>query len=173
MVHRIKTVQPYFGDMKTGLKTFESRKDDRNYQVGDILVLLEYDPRTDTYSGDVLVKRVTYKLPETACSPGYCVLQTEDYPWFECTKPFHVLNTQETVPWAILLGHEDQALINHGNQGFVRLNQRGGLCWSELLAVLEDRIYVKMNENRAKEMVQLIVEDYKRKYRWEEEKCQS
>lgn len=171
MIHHLKTVQPFFDDMKNGIKTFESRKDDRNFQVGDILVLHEYDPRTNEYSGDVLHKRITYKLPEGACSPGYCVLQTEDYPWVERTKPFRVLNTKETIPWNILIGHEDQALINHGNQGFVRLNQRGGLCWSELLAILEDRIYVKMNEDHAKEMVQLIVEEYKRKYRWEEEEC--
>lgn len=39
--HYLKTVQPYFDAIDQGLKTFEIRKNDRDFKVGDILVLLE------------------------------------------------------------------------------------------------------------------------------------
>lgn len=43
MKHTLKTIQPYFGEVESGNKNFEVRKDDRNFQKGDILFLQEYD----------------------------------------------------------------------------------------------------------------------------------
>ena len=44
MEHRLKTWPLFFADVSTGAKTFDIRKDDRNFQVGDTLLLLEFDP---------------------------------------------------------------------------------------------------------------------------------
>ncbi|MDW0314048.1 MAG: DUF3850 domain-containing protein [Nitrososphaeraceae archaeon] len=44
MLHILKTHPQPFDDVFRGIKTFEFRLDDRNYQVGDILVLRKYDP---------------------------------------------------------------------------------------------------------------------------------
>lgn len=59
-IHTLKIVQPYFDAVVSGEKTVELRKDDRGYGVGDILVLREYDPATDTYSGKQVERRVTH-----------------------------------------------------------------------------------------------------------------
>jgi hypothetical protein len=61
-VHSLKTVQPYFNDVASGAKKFEVRHDDRNFQVNDVLILKEYDPKNHTCTGKILVAKVTYIL---------------------------------------------------------------------------------------------------------------
>ena len=43
MVHSVKCKSMYFHDVVRGVKRFEVRYNDRNYQVGDLLVLCELD----------------------------------------------------------------------------------------------------------------------------------
>lgn len=43
MIHDLKCWPEFFQDVKDGTKTFELRKNDRNYQVRDILHLREWD----------------------------------------------------------------------------------------------------------------------------------
>jgi hypothetical protein len=50
-VHKLKTWPEYFQASWDKKKTADLRKDDRNYQVGDILSLEEYDPANNRYSG--------------------------------------------------------------------------------------------------------------------------
>jgi hypothetical protein len=59
--HRLKTWPKHFNDILCGLKTFEVRRDDRGFQVGDTLILEEYD-RTRKYSGRYLTRKVTHLL---------------------------------------------------------------------------------------------------------------
>jgi len=47
------------------------------------------------------------------------------------------------VPWDLLAPHERQADINHG-QTLKRLAERGGLSPAEMVAVLEDRRFHRM-----------------------------
>lgn len=49
--HILKTWREPFEAVWTEQKRFEVRKNDRDYQAGDSLLLREYDPETDTYSG--------------------------------------------------------------------------------------------------------------------------
>ncbi len=42
-IHGLKTVQPYFGQVKDGTKTAELRKNDRDFKVGDYLLLQEFE----------------------------------------------------------------------------------------------------------------------------------
>ena len=58
--HELKVWPEYFAAIKRGDKPFEIRKDDRGYREGDILLLREYYPGTDEYSGDELKARVTF-----------------------------------------------------------------------------------------------------------------
>lgn len=46
--------------MLDGVKTHDLRIDDRNYQVGDILELREYDIDTGTYTGRGCHMEITY-----------------------------------------------------------------------------------------------------------------
>jgi hypothetical protein len=58
--HTFKTTQPYFQQILDGTKTAELRENDRNYQVGDTLILQEYDPVLDLLlSTDPIVLEVT------------------------------------------------------------------------------------------------------------------
>lgn len=41
-LHRLKLQQPFFGDVYCGRKNFEVRKNDRDFKVGDRLMLVEY-----------------------------------------------------------------------------------------------------------------------------------
>ena len=56
--HELKTVQPHFDHVRSGAKRAEIRRDDRGFAAGDVLVLKEYDPATDSYSGREVEVRV-------------------------------------------------------------------------------------------------------------------
>lgn len=62
MIHDLKTWPEHFRDVRAGIKTAELRLNDRNYQPGDVLVLREYDPRADEYTGEVESRTVTHVL---------------------------------------------------------------------------------------------------------------
>jgi len=63
MIHELKTWPKYFARIFTGEKTFEVRKADRDFQINDLLKLLEWDPDTQEFTGNILLVRVTYVLP--------------------------------------------------------------------------------------------------------------
>lgn len=59
-VHSLKTWPEYFEPVLAGVKTFEIRKNDRGFKVGDILALEEYEPGTERYTGRICYRRVLY-----------------------------------------------------------------------------------------------------------------
>ena len=60
MTHTLKIDPIYFQPVLDRKKTFEIRFNDRNYQVGDAVVLQEYDGKTDQYTGRSLSATITY-----------------------------------------------------------------------------------------------------------------
>lgn len=60
MIHKLKTWIPLFSAVENNLKTFEVRYNDRNYQVGDYLILQEYDFYRKNYTGREIKVFVTY-----------------------------------------------------------------------------------------------------------------
>lgn len=58
--HHLKTWPQYFEAVSSGEKTFEVRKNDRNFKVGDILHLDEWCPSQAEYLGRSVARRVTY-----------------------------------------------------------------------------------------------------------------
>lgn len=75
-VHELKILPQYFEMVANGSKRFELRKDDRDYKVGDLLVLKEYDGKD--YTGRKLSAYIiTYILrncSEYGLQDGYCIL---------------------------------------------------------------------------------------------------
>lgn len=72
--HELKCLSPYFEDVRHHGKNFEVRLNDRNYQVGDILVLKEYTAWLK-FTGEEEVRRVTYILSDfVGLKPDYVVL---------------------------------------------------------------------------------------------------
>ncbi len=60
MQHELKTWPEYYQKIITGEKRFEFRYNDRNFQVGDTLLLKEWDNTTKYYNGREVEVKVTY-----------------------------------------------------------------------------------------------------------------
>lgn len=54
MNHILDIQDKYFNDIKTGIKTFEIRRNNRNYQINDTLTLVNLK------TNEVLIKTITY-----------------------------------------------------------------------------------------------------------------
>jgi len=72
MTHDLKIYPEYFEEVIKGNKTFECRFNDRNFQVGDTVILNEWD---NGYSGREAKVIITYILDDkfTGISKGYVV----------------------------------------------------------------------------------------------------
>ena len=75
--HKLKLAKMFFEDVRLGRKSFELRKNDRDYQIGDILELREMDNGEQT--GRVIEKEITYILEGFAgLKEDYCILALAD-----------------------------------------------------------------------------------------------
>ena len=73
---RKKILPQYFKEVQNGNKNFELRKDEDDVQVGDELILEEWEPETG-YTGATEKRFVTYVLrnvPEYGLMDGYCII---------------------------------------------------------------------------------------------------
>lgn len=75
-VHDLKVWKEFFKDLETKKKTFEVRKNDRNFQVGDLLMLMEYNKETDNFTGRYLEREIVFKFDggQFGLEAGFCVL---------------------------------------------------------------------------------------------------
>lgn len=84
-LHELKIKQKYFEDILSGKKTFEIRKNDRDFQEGDLLCFKIVDNKPESIrecflsalSYPFYVYRVTYVLkdiPEYGLDNDYCIL---------------------------------------------------------------------------------------------------
>lgn len=77
--HFLKIQPIWFEDVKSGKKNFEIRQNDRNFAVGDILVLQEYDH--GQYTGREIQKEIEYIYHGDGyygLAEGFCVLGIKD-----------------------------------------------------------------------------------------------
>ncbi len=74
--HQLKVLPEFFEGLISGLKTFELRKNDRGYAVGDTLVLREWDAALRMFTGHDVVREVTYVLEggQYGLDAGYVIL---------------------------------------------------------------------------------------------------
>lgn len=68
-VHELKTLRPYFQAIVDFRKTFELRRNDRDFQEGDYLHLREWDTNEGGYTGRTVARRVVYVLKNSATAP--------------------------------------------------------------------------------------------------------
>ena len=76
MIHQLKTWPEPFAAVVDGGKTCELRKNDRDYKVGDVLILQEWNPDTKEYTGNEEVAHVTHIIRggEFGLPPDLCVM---------------------------------------------------------------------------------------------------
>lgn len=83
MKHDLKCWPEFFDPIHLRDKRFDIRKNDRNYQVGDLLFLNEFEPidrsnpdRGGRYTGRTAMRVVTY-MTDFMQQPGVVVLSLE------------------------------------------------------------------------------------------------
>ena len=80
--HDLKSWPQFFRPIACGERTHELRRNDRDYGVGDRVLLREYDPSSDSYTGsycEAVVTSITSRDVPCAASdlglhPDYCIL---------------------------------------------------------------------------------------------------
>jgi len=103
MIHELKINPEFFDAVASGIKTFEVRKNDRPFRIGDTLVLLEFDdskqtpslslgfnddssdpsPAGSCYTGRETRKTITYILDDKDyCLNGFVILGIKHLPEF-------------------------------------------------------------------------------------------
>lgn len=95
--HELKILPQFYKSVAGNIKTFEIRKDDRDYQVGDRILLKEFDG--DNYTGRQTRKIITYILrdaKEYGLADGFCILGIQPIGW-ECIKPTSVIQIKEEL----------------------------------------------------------------------------
>ena len=75
MKHKVKILPKYLQAVLKGEKTFEIRKNDRGYKVGDIIELREWDLERNRCTGLCVRKKITYVLEDfEGIKEGFCIL---------------------------------------------------------------------------------------------------
>ena len=69
VTHDLEISPRFFGDIVSGEKRCEIRRNDRDYRVGDLLLLREYDQKGGgRYTGQSVLVRVTHIVHESSIS---------------------------------------------------------------------------------------------------------
>jgi len=76
ITHKLKTVNPYYEQAREGLKDFEVRFDDRDYMIGDSVILQQY--AYNKITGEEITRKIKYILRRfKGLQTGYVVLGLE------------------------------------------------------------------------------------------------
>lgn len=80
--HQLKTWPAEWEAIRLGYKKFELRVNDRNYLVNDVLILQEFDPDKQKYTGRAMVAPVRYILygGSWGLPDGLCIMSIEAHP---------------------------------------------------------------------------------------------
>lgn len=80
--HNLKTWPEVFDATLTRAKSFDIRKDDRDFAVGDIIRFREWDPHTKKYTGRSCRALITYLMPggKFGVMPGYVCMSVRRLP---------------------------------------------------------------------------------------------
>lgn len=85
MIHNMKSWPQFFEAIAKGEKKHDLRSKDRDFKVGDTVVLHEFDPVTGQFSGKTVECRITFitsndtpcALSSVVLDRDYCILSLE------------------------------------------------------------------------------------------------
>ena len=79
--HHLKTWPGFYRAIESGIKPFEVRFNDRDFEIGDTLILEEYEMDAQSYTGRSLKRVVTYVLEDFGgVTDGWVVMGLGDTP---------------------------------------------------------------------------------------------
>jgi hypothetical protein len=84
-IHDLKSWSQFFQPIKSGAKKHDLRKNDRQFKVGDLCRLREYDFAKGEYTNDEVTAEVTFitdkqfpcAFSSAVLPPDYCILSLE------------------------------------------------------------------------------------------------
>ena len=89
-IHKLKTWPEQFDAIKEGSKTFEFRKNDRNFEIGDILLLQKFDPTIGTegvYLCEEILVKVFHILEEGfGLTEGHVIMSIKNPVYYKATS---------------------------------------------------------------------------------------
>lgn len=130
MIHELKIKPEYFAAVVSGDKTFEIRNNaDRNFQVGDTLLLWEWD---GGFTSQTVERSVSY-ITDFEQKPGYVVLGLVNHREHELLEKFH--RTGVAIERAISTG---SVLADHPLKSRLELLANHHEREMELVAQLSD-----------------------------------
>lgn len=74
--HELKSWPACFQAVEAGQKPFDVREDNHRYEVGDALLLREYEPETEQYTGRSTTRWISYLMRggQFGIEAGWCVI---------------------------------------------------------------------------------------------------
>jgi len=93
-LHELKTWPKYYQPLEDNKKCFEWRRDDRDFQVGDLLLLKEWTFKTGSYTGReqlVIVDFIMGKKNEFGIHDEYVIMSIRK---INCKELINILKEQ-------------------------------------------------------------------------------
>lgn len=169
MIHKLKILPQYFETVKEGAKTFEIRKDDRDYKVGDTLILKEYRPLLNIenrFSGEEIKKEISYVLKDCSdygLEDGYCILGLKEplRTIGNCARCGRTLTNDEKCDCKIEEFQEGIKLVNIDLTGISKDEQWEKICEeeSEFVEAYLDYENSKTEENK-KHLIEELLDTF-------------
>lgn len=93
-VHRLKIWPSFFKEVKEERKPWELRRMDRDYRVDDALVLAEWDPETESFTGQTVIREISHVFTggRFGLARGFCILSFKPEKGVEIPIPNYHLN---------------------------------------------------------------------------------
>lgn len=99
--HELKCWPSYFAAIRSGSKSFEIRRNDREFAVGDTIVLREFSPADASYTGQAETRLITFLLSEEEFGVvhGFVVIGFGALPRADDIAPANGLTRDQLVDW--------------------------------------------------------------------------
>jgi len=99
--HDLKCWPQHFAAVRRGEKTFEIRRNDRAFAVGDQILLREFSPADTTYTGQTETRLITFLLSEEEFGlvHGFVVIGFGHVPQLGDVVPSENLTRDQLIKW--------------------------------------------------------------------------
>lgn len=137
--HDLKTWPEPFDAVVARNKRFEIRRNDRDFQVDDVLNLRKFDPAAGVYTGETCQRRVTFILEggQFGLEPGFVAMGIEPIGEIDSIRAAfeHEMAEDEAKAWDAMARYKFWMFGYHASD-WVKNNRRSGLGKPNPFAIL-------------------------------------